>query len=134
VITALGVALTVVFATASAGSLVDSFQHELSFAHSHKHLSFSDVACNDHHAHADQLHGDEAAQSSLDDMPPADMSGIGHHHHCGDGPVGFVALGSSAEASLSAHGAELSAGDSQVKLGSLVGGLERPPKHLTTSV
>jgi uncharacterized protein involved in copper resistance len=114
-------ALTVAFAAASAGSVLDGAVHELHAPHSHSHVSFASAAHDDHH--------DMDSHDADGGKAPHDHAGLGHHHHFGDGPTGFV---TDTMASLSQHpgaaGRFRRADEARARPFS--GGVERPPKTL----
>lgn len=116
------VALSVVFASASAASVIDVAQHSTKVTHGHGlHLGFT-LAEDDHHA---QHHDDGVPQD--DDDAAEHQPGAGHHH--ADGPVGAINTGAEivtapavAELTLQTEGAASAKGVRP-------GGLERPPKR-----
>lgn len=123
------VALAMVFAAASATSVVDHAQHEMGVVHEHG-VSLSFVSVDDcaidaaAHVHAD----DEA-----DGQGPGDASdatpGAGHHHHA-DAPVGAPGGSVTVEAAhLASATSGAEPGEANPK-GVRPGGLERPPRPL----
>ena len=123
-LTTLCVALSVVFAGASAASVIDGVQHSAHVPHQHGlHLAFS-VADTDHHA---DHHHDDGDHHDGDGAPGDHQPGAGHHH--ADAPVGtlsaVVETGAAvvlAELTLHIEGAASARGVRP-------GGLERPPKE-----
>lgn len=122
------VALAMVFAGASAASVLDRVQHDAQLQHEHRlHLGFSD---DDHHDRAadahDQYvgdHEDRGADPNAGDHQP----GLGHHHH-GDAPSGALDEVDGALPLLVAVDARLIAGASASAEGVRPGGLKRPPR------
>jgi hypothetical protein len=117
------VALSFVFASASAASVVDGAQHSTKIAHEHGlHLSF-DLIDGDHHgAHPDDGdHHDEEDGVAGDPQP-----GAGHHHS--DAPVGTLASPLDTGSALAAGGLERRINGTANAKGVRPGGLERPPK------
>lgn len=129
------VALSVVFAGASASSLIDKLQHQGPSAHAHAHIVFS-VALEDHHADGDlDHHGDHAddvASVQAPDVAPDHLPGAGHHHHT-DSPAGFVATGAPLAALTAQSSERLAARSDHLIRSPGSPGPERPPKSLTTS-
>lgn len=114
------VALSLVFAGASAASAVDQVEHQGEAASHHGHLAFSDI-----HFEADH-HDVEDADAASDDAG----SGPQHHHH-GDGLVGQPAVSATlASPAPSAVLLLVQRDDLAASLGTQ--GLERPPKAFTT--
>ncbi|MFZ3005272.1 MAG: hypothetical protein WA047_03795, partial [Phenylobacterium sp.] len=72
------IALSLVYASASAASVLDRVQHQSQPAQHHQHGAFSDLSFDDHHQDGD-------AETSHD-------PGSGHHHHA-DGPQGILGEG-----------------------------------------
>ena len=113
------VALSVVFAGASAASVVDDVQHSTRTVHQHGlHLGSSLADDNHHHDGGDQQNEDGA---------PADHpTGAGHHH--ADGPVGALDPGVETAAAPAVAGLALRTRGADSAEGIRPGGLERPPK------
>lgn len=119
------VALSLVFAGASAASVVDQAQHAVASPHDHAAQFSLTLADHDHHA-------DVQDDSDRSDAPDSPQTGPGHHH--ADAPVGapglmadavvVTSIGQASLASLCAAGAN----------GIRPGGLERPPKPVATRV
>ena len=112
------IALSLVYATASAASVLDRVQHQSQPAQHHQHGAFSDLSFDDHHQDGD-------AEASHD-------PGSGHHHHA-DGPQGI--LGEDEGRGVSASSSERRAILSDQLIASPGSpGPERPPKAVTISV
>jgi len=112
------IALSLVYATASAASVLDRVQHQSQPAQHHQHGAFSDLSFDDHHQDGD-------AETSHD-------PGSGHHHHA-DGPQGI--LSEDPGRNFSAGSTERQAIRSDQLIASPGSpGPERPPKGLTFSV
>lgn len=118
------VALSFVFAGASAASVVDGVQHAARGAHHHGlHLSFS-MADDDRHDDGDHHHddGDHQDQGGSGDH----QTGAGHHH--ADAPVTAPTVGIETGAIIvRAEPVRVIANPSRAK-GVRPGGLDRPPK------
>lgn len=127
-IATLCVVLSVVFAGASAVSVVDQLQHLDQPAHHHQHQAFSDFSFDDHHQDGD--HGAEASDAAGAPERPVNS---GHHHHA-DGPTGLLAAGGTLEVLTAMTGAHLAARSDDLIVSPGSPGPERPPKHLATSV
>ncbi|MBR7620007.1 hypothetical protein JKL49_11470 [Phenylobacterium sp. 20VBR1] len=112
------IALSLLYATASAASVLDQVQHQSQPAQHHQHGAFSDLSFDDHHQD-----GDSEASHDPDS---------GHHHHA-DGPQGIIGedAGRSVGASSTERRAILS---DQLIVSPGSPGPERPPKGLTFSV
>jgi hypothetical protein len=122
VLAMLCVALSVVFAGASAASVIDGVQHAAHLPHQHGlHLAFS-VSDTDHHAD----HHDDGDHHDDDGAPGDHQPGAGHHH--ADAPVGT--LSADVETGAAVVLAELTLRTEGVASAKGVrpGGLERPPK------
>jgi hypothetical protein len=118
VVAMLSIALSLVFAGATAATVVNQAEHQGEAAAHDGHLAFSDIHFDSHH------HEDEAA--SADDAG----SGTQHHHH-GDGLVGQPAVSATlASPAPSAVLLLVHRDDLAASLGTQ--GLERPPKAFTT--
>lgn len=117
--------LTLAFASAAAGSVVDGILHDAHVPHDHQHLSFSDIAAAEHCDDA-ELAPDQGAQ----DAQGGHMDVGHHHHHHADGPTGFVANAETAltirviPAARTVHGDDMPAPR-------FTGGAERPPKPVS---
>lgn len=112
------IALALLYATASAASVLDRVQHRSQPAQHHQHGAFSDLSFDDHHQDGD-------SEASHD-------PGSGHHHHA-DGPHGI--LGEGLGRVVGASSTERLAIRSDHLIESRVSpGPERPPKGLTFSV
>ncbi|MDO8802096.1 hypothetical protein [Phenylobacterium sp.] len=112
------IALSLVYASASAASVLDRLQHQSQPAQHHEHGAFSDLSFDDHHQDGDA--------ERIHDL------GDGHHHHA-DGPQGI--LGENPGRSVGASSTERLAFLSDHLIASRgLPGPERPPKHLTSSV
>lgn len=117
------IALSFVFATASAASMVDGAQHSTKIAHEHGvHLSF-DLVDGDHHAPQP-----DAAPSDADGATGDPQPGAGHHHS--DAPVGTLASPLATGRALAVAGLDLRMNGTASAKGVRPGGLERPPKRL----
>lgn len=117
------IALSFVFASGSAASVVDGAQHSTKIAHEHgPHLSFDLVDGDHHNAQADADPAD--ADGATGDHQP----GAGHHHS--DAPVGTLASPLTTGRALAAAGLDLRINGTANAKGVRPGGLERPPKHL----
>lgn len=115
-LSALCLALMLVFATASAASVVDRFQHERELPHEHGlHLAGT-------HDHGDHHHGDS------DDAPDADDHGPGAGHHHSDAPAGALDRPAQAAESMAEATLALRSASAQRIKGVRPGGLERPPR------
>lgn len=112
------IALSLLYATASAASVLDRVQHQSQPAQHHEHGGFSDLSFDDHHQDGD-------TETNHD-------PGSGHHHHA-DGPQGILGenQGCGVSASLTERPAILS---DQLITSPGSPGPERPPKHLPISV
>jgi len=123
-ITALCVALSFVFASASAASVVDRVQHSTRMAHEHGgQLAFS-VAEADHHADH-HVAGDQPD----DNGGPADHEpGAGHHHS--DAPAGVLSAVVPSGQAVVATQLTLRLDGAETARGIRPGGLERPPKAI----
>ena len=115
------IALALLYATASAASVVDRVQHQGQSAHHHQHGALSDLSFDDHHQDGD--HGQPAATDLAGD-PDA---GTGHHHHA-DGPQGIVGLTQAYGVVRGGAGARLAAATDDLIAGPAYPGPERPPK------
>lgn len=123
------VALTFVFAGASAASVVDAAQHAAHVPHHHGlHLSFSMADDGhhdgDHHHHDD---GDHDGDHQGHGAPGDHQTGVGHHH--ADAPVGAPAGHVETDVTVALVGPILRIEPSMGAKGVRPGGLERPPKH-----
>lgn len=112
------IALALLYATASAASVLDQAQHQSQPAQHHQHGAFSDLSFDDHHQDGD-------AETSHD-------PGSGHHHHA-DGPQGILGehLGRSVGAGVTERLAILS---DHLIASPGSPGPERPPKGPAFSV
>ncbi|WP_340645877.1 hypothetical protein [Phenylobacterium sp.] len=113
------IALALLYATASAASVLDGVQHQGQASHHHEHGGFNELSFDDHHQDGD-------TETNHD-------PGSGHHHHA-DGPQGLV-VGVEGRRVLGA-----SAGDRLAILSDHLivspgsPGPERPPKGLAVRV
>lgn len=128
-IATLCVALSLVFAGASAASLSSRLQHDLQLEHAHDNhdgpLAF--VIVDDHHGGGNELPVDPDRQDPGTD--PEDSPG-GHSH--ADGPAGFVAAAFVGTSEMSARDLRLDSGSDAPLRGWPPKGPERPPRPLTT--
>lgn len=123
VLAMLCVAVAVVFAGASAASVVDRVQHDAHVVHDHTvHVGLTGV---DYDHHDDSDHPDDSAAP---DQPP----GLGHHH--ADAPAG--ALDDGAQFSVAATGTLVTLrSPASISLpGIRPGGFERPPRSFAKLV
>lgn len=129
-IATLCVALSLVFAGASAASVSSRLQHDLQLEHardSHDGL-LALATTDDHHDGGDERSVDPDRQDSGTD--PGDNPG----NHChADGPAGFLAAAPANAPGMSARNLRLSGGSDAPLRGWPPKGPERPPRHLTTS-
>lgn len=122
VLAMLCVALSFVFAGASAASVVDEVQHQARIAHEHGlHLSF-DLVDGDHHAEP-AAGGDHPVP---DDAAGDHQPGAGHHHS--DAPMGALAAAMDTGTAVASVGPRLRINGAARAKGIRPGGLERPPK------
>jgi hypothetical protein len=120
------VALAVVFAGASSASVVDRVQHEAQIAHEHgAHLAFTspDPAGHDHDG---GRHHDSAPDNG------DHHTGPGHHH--ADAPAVTVDLFATSIAVATVAPLALRPAPAAAEKGVRPGGLERPPRRITTLV
>lgn len=117
------VALAVVFAGASAASVLDGAQHAAKAPHEHgPHLTLSQPEPD----HGADHHHD-------DDRSPADQhTGPGHHH--ADAPTGALSLPTETPLVLARAEIALSPLATEGSGGVRPGGLERPPKRIAKLV
>jgi len=116
------VALSVVFAGATAASVIDRTQHSTRSAHEHGlHLAFT-VADDDHRA----AHNDYGDHHDADGAPGDPQLGVGHHH--ADAPAGTLSVDVEAGAALMLAELTLRTEGAASVRGVRPGGLERPPK------
>ena len=112
------IALSLLYATATAASVLDRVQHQSQPTQHHQHGGFSDLSFDDHHQDGD-------SDASHD-------PGSGHHHHA-DGPQGII--GENQGCGVSASSAErLAILSDQLIASPGSPGPERPPKHLSISI
>ncbi len=112
------IALSLLYATASAASVLDRVQHQSQLAQHHEHGGFSDLSFDDHHQ-------DGESDASHD-------RGSGHHHHT-DGPQGIIGEGERRGVSASSTQRLAILSDHLISSPGSPGP-ERPPKGLTFSV
>lgn len=120
------IAVALLFAGASAASVIDGAQHAAKAPHEH-HFSLTAMA-DDHHDSADD-HGDHHADHEPDDQSGDLQTGPGHHHHS-EPPAG--------PPTLIATRLPVALGDALVRAeraaaaveGVIPGGLRRPPRSL----
>ena len=111
------IGLSLLYATASAASVLDRVQHQNQPAQHHPHGAFSDLSFDVHHQDGD-------SEASHD-------RGGGHHHHAE--PQGI--LGETQGCGVSASSTErLAILSDQLLTSPGSPGPERPPKRLTPSV
>lgn len=117
------VGLSLVFAGASAASVLDRYQHDSHVSHDHGvHLTLTaDTDHHDHHADHDQEIPDGKADAG-DHQP-----GATHHHHS-DAPTGVIATVEAAPVTLAVV-TDLSPPEAINRGGIRPGGLERPPRR-----
>lgn len=123
VLAMLCVALSFVFAGASAASVVDEVEHAARIAHEHSpHLSF-DMVDGDHHADS-PVGGDypDPGAEAGDHQP-----GAGHHHS--DAPVGALSTALDTGRAIASAGPRLRINGAARAKDVRPGGLERPPKR-----
>lgn len=118
VVTMFCIALALLYATASAASVLDRVQHQSQPAQHHEHGAFSDLTFDDHHQDSD-------AEANHD-------PGNGHHHHA-DGPQGILGDGQGRSVSTSST-ERLAIRSDHLTASRGSPGLERPPKDRTLSV
>ena len=119
---ALCVALSFVFAGASAASVVDEVQHFTRVAHDHAGQLALTVAVADHHID----HHVDGDQPDDNGGPGDHQSGIGHHHT--DAPIGLLNATAPWNKVEGAAPSRLSVECAEAAKGVRPGGLERPPK------
>lgn len=125
-------ALAVVFAGASASSVVDRIQHEAHVPHGH-HFSLSFETDDDHHA-------DEVGHHHHDDGDAGDHHGdagdhqaaAGHHH--ADAPTGALSFTSAAVLTPVVVAVSVPLTGPPNLRGVRPGGLDRPPKPIAQLV
>lgn len=124
VIATLCAALAVVFAGASAASVLDRVQHEAQLQHEHGlHLSFAaDPGHHDHEAETSGGDREHDGGNAGDHQP-----GIGHHHHS-DAPSGALSGLGDVQPLVIAVNDGFSAGEATPAKGVAPGGLKRPPR------
>jgi hypothetical protein len=120
------IAIALVFAGASAASVVDGAQHAAKAPHSH-HVSLTAVADDHHHEPASHSH-----QPDADDETGDLQTGPGHHH---SEPPAFAlaALDSLIQVTMTSSEAVSAPNPSTVD-GLSPGGLERPPRSPSIAV
>lgn len=130
-IVTLCVALALIYANASAASVVDRLQHHGESAHHHQHGVFSDLSFDDHHQDGDH---DDHSQRPGEGTTTSQDPDTGQHHHHTDGPQGLVDSVDGYGALSDQPGARPAAGSDNLITGPGSSGPERPPKGLTVSV
>lgn len=118
------VALSLVFAGAAAANALDGLQHAGEAAGRHGHLVFSDISYGDHHG---DLVDAEGSQGEPD-------AGPAHHHHHGDGPLGFLPSPDAWRGETPRAAARLALPRESVASGTHPGGPERPPRRAENPV
>lgn len=121
---ALCVALSFVFAGATAASVVDKFQHSTRVAHDHPGQLALSVAQADHHID----HHVDGDQPDDNGGPGDHQSGLGHHHS--DAPIGLLNAAAPWNKVEGAAPSTLSVEGTEAAKGVRPGGLERPPKGI----
>lgn len=124
IIAALCVALSFVFAGASAASVVDKVQHSARIAHEHAGQLALSVVEADHHID----HHVEGDQPDDNDAPGDHPSGVSHHHS--DAPTGILNDIAPSEATERSAQKTLSIDAAEAAKGVRPGGLKRPPKDI----
>lgn len=113
----IGIAL--LFAGASAASVVDGVQHAAKAPHEH-HFSLTSVS-DDHHDHGQDSHHQQG-----DDDAGDHQTGPGHHH---SGPPAVALTGLEAPTYLAPVAMQVASANSASKVEGLQpGGLDRPPR------
>mgnify|MGYP003387923849 CR=1 FL=1 len=123
---ALCVALSFVFAGATAASVVDKVQHSARVAHDHAGQLALTVAEADHHID----HHVDGDQPDDNGGPGDHQSGVGHHHS--DAPIGLLnpaGLYGDADGTTQST---LALESAEAVNGVRPGGLKRPPKVLAS--
>ena len=118
------VALSLVFATASAASVLDRLEHQRGEAHHHQRLSFSDLSFDDHHQAGE--HADHGMEQGEDGASQTE-NGPGHHHH-GEGPSAAPASGALMAVHAPPAAGRLAGASDAARLTRALPGPERPPK------
>lgn len=117
------VALSLVFAGASAASVLDRYQHNGHVAHEHG-LRLALTADPDHHDH----HADHGREIPDDKADAGDHQPGATHHHHSDAPTGVIATVAAAAVTL-AVATDLPPLEATNRGGIRPGGLERPPRR-----
>lgn len=117
------VALSLVFAGASAASVLDRVQHHSHLAHEHGvHLALT--ADSDHHDH----HADHSQEAPDDKAGAGDHQPGATHHHHSDAPTGVIATATPEPVTL-VVATKLPSLEATNHRGTRPGGLERPPRR-----
>jgi hypothetical protein len=113
------IAMSLVFASAAAASVVDAVQHS-GPDRPHQHVAFSDISFNVHHGNH---HADASGEQDRD------QSGGAAHHHHGEGPSGYVAAVEASDHVPQRAVAATAPEPPGLAPSAPPGGLERPPKR-----
>ena len=119
VVTMFCIALALLYATASAASVLDRVQHQSQPAQHHQHGAFSDLSFDDHHQDGDAEAGHDPGSS--------------HHHHA-DGPQGIVGEDQRRSGVGASAGERLAILSDHLIASRGSPGPERPPKDLAFSL
>ncbi len=125
------VALSLVYATASAAGVVNQLQHQGQPDLHHQHSAFSDLSFDNHPQDGDH---DDHSQPPADGADTSQDRDTGQHHHHADGPQGLLGSVAAYGALDGRPGARPAAGSDKLITGPGPSGPERPPKGLTVSV